>query len=123
MHKACSIARVLGGDYQLTLQPGYPSLRNDPTLAAFARNLAVDLVGAQAVEDINPEMGSEDFSFFTQKAPGCYLSLGVRPPGQPMRPTHSPNFDIDESVIPLGAAVLAELAYQYLEKKPLENLP
>jgi amidohydrolase len=123
MHKACSIARVLGGDYQLTIQAGYPALRNDPTLAAFARDLAADLVGAQAVEDIQPEMGSEDFSFYTQKSPGCYLSLGVRPPGRPMRPLHNPNFDVDESVIPLGAAVLAELAYQYLEKKPLENLP
>jgi amidohydrolase len=123
MHKACSIARVLGGEYQLTLQTGYPSLRNDPILAAFAHNLAAGLVGAQAVEDIKPEMGSEDFSFFTQKSPGCYLSLGVRPPGQPMRLPHSPNFDVDESAIPLGAAVLAELAYQYLEKKPLEKLP
>jgi amidohydrolase len=122
MHKACSIARVLGGDYQLTMQTGYPSLCNDSTLAAFARDLAAGLVGAQAVEDIQPEMGSEDFSFYTQKSPGCYLSLGVRPPGQPMRPLHNPNFDVDESVIPLGAAVLAELAYQYLEKKPLENL-
>jgi amidohydrolase len=122
MHKACSIARVLGGDYQLTIPAGYPSLCNDPTLAAFARNLAVNLVGAQAVADINPEMGSEDFSFYTQKSPGCYLSLGVRPPGQPMRPPHNPNFDVDETVIPLGAAVLAGLAYQYLEKKPLEDL-
>ena len=122
MHKACSIAKVLGGDYQLTIQAGYPALRNDPTLATFARNLAASLVGTQAVEEIHPEMGSEDFSFYTQMTPGSYLSLGVRTPGQPMRPLHSSIFDVDESAIPLGAAVLAELAYQYLERKPLENV-
>jgi amidohydrolase len=121
MHKACSIARGLGGDYQLSIQEGYPVLRNDPTLAAFVRDLAASLVGAQAVEDVKPEMGSEDFSFYTQCSPGCYLLLGGRTPGQPMRHHHNPNFDVDESVIHLGAALLAELAFRYLEKKPLKD--
>ena len=121
IHKACSIARALGGDYQLTIQEGYPALRNDPGLVTFARGIAGDLVGRQAVKDVEPEMGSEDFSFYTQKIPGCYLSLGVRTPGQPMRPLHNPYFDIDEAVIPLGAAIMAELAIRYLEKSPLEK--
>jgi len=121
IHKACSIARVLGGDYQLSIQEGYPALRNDPSLVTFACDLAGDLVGRQAVEDVKPEMGSEDFSFYTQRAPGCYFILGVRTPGQPMRPLHNPYFDIDESVLPLGAAMLAQLAIRYLEKKPLDK--
>jgi amidohydrolase len=121
IHKACAVARALGGDYQLSIQEGYPALRNEPGLAAFARDLAADLVGSQAVKDVNPEMGSEDFSYYAQKVPGCYLSLGVRPPGQPMRPLHNPYFDVDESVLPLGAAMLAELAVSYLKKKTLEN--
>ena len=120
MHKACSIAWALGGDYQLSIQEGYPVLRNDPTLAAFANDLITSLIGVQAVEDKKPEMGSEDFSFYTQCSPGCYLLLGSRTPGQPMRPPHNPNFDIDESVIHLGAALLAELAFRYLENKSLK---
>jgi amidohydrolase len=121
IHKACSIARALGGDYQLSIQEGYPALRNEPDLVVFARDLAAGLVGRQSVKDAIPEMGSEDFSFFSQKVPGCYLSLGVRTPGTPMRPLHNPNFDIDESAIPLGAAMMAELALAFLEKKPLEK--
>jgi metal-dependent amidase/aminoacylase/carboxypeptidase family protein len=81
--------------------------------------LARELVGGQNVKEIDPELGSEDFSFYTQQSPGCYLILGVQAPGQPRRPLHNSEFDIDESVIPLGAAMMAQLAIKYLEDKPL----
>jgi amidohydrolase len=64
-------------------------------------------------------MGSEDFAFFTQQAPGCYLALGSGMPGQPLRPAHHSTFDIDESALPVGAATLAGLAIRYLEERPL----
>ena len=120
MHAACSLVRALGGDYQLTLQEGYLALKNDPVLATFSRQVACELVGAQAVKDSVVEMGSEDFSFFTQRAVGCYLILGVGAPGQPVRPMHHPAFDVDESALPLGAALLAQLAIRYFERKPLD---
>ncbi len=119
VHKACSIARALGGDYQLMLQAGYPALRNDPGLTALAQETAVQLVGAEAVKAARPEMGAEDFSYYTQQLAGCYLLLGSTPKGQPMRPPHQPGFDVDESVIPLGAALLAQLAVHYLEAAPV----
>ncbi len=122
MHNACSIARVLGGDYQLSIQEGYPALQNDAQLAVFTRNVACGLIGHELVKDVAPEMGSEDFSFYTQQAAGCYFTLGVRSKGQPMRPLHHPNFDIDESVVPLGAAIMAQLAIRYLEERPLKEV-
>jgi amidohydrolase len=118
MHAACSQVRALGGDYQLTLQEGYLALKNDPALADFSRQAASELVGAQAVKDYPVEMGSEDFSFFTQEAAGCYLILGVGEPGQPARPLHHPTFDVDESALPIGAALLAQLAMRYFEREP-----
>jgi amidohydrolase len=121
IEKACGIARALGGDYRLAIQPGYPALTNDEALTSLAREAIRRLAGAQAVVAIHPELGAEDFSFFTQQTPGCYVLLGATPPGQPMRPHHSPNFDIDESIIPLGSAILAEIAIRYLEKTPHEG--
>lgn len=121
VHKACSIARSLGGDYQLTIQEGYPALWNDPDLAGFTRQAACDLIGPELVTLVTPEMGSEDFSYYTQHAPGCYVTLGTRTKGDPARPLHHPNFDIDESVLPLGAAIMAWLAFRCLEQNPLEN--
>ena len=60
---------------------------------------------------------AEDFSFFLQKAPGCYFLLGVHTPGGPRRYLHSPHFDMDESALPVGAAMLAQVALDYLEKR------
>ncbi len=117
VEKACNVARALGADYQLSIQGGYPPMINDPALTAFARQVASELVGAQAVGEVSPEMGSEDFAFYLQRSPGCFLLLGVGVPGQALRPLHSPTFDIDESVLPLGAATLAQLAIQYLGRR------
>jgi IAA-amino acid hydrolase len=119
--RACSIAQVLGGDYHLSIREGYPALLNDPVLASFARKVASDLVGSAAVQEIRPEMGAEDFAYYTQRAPGCYLTLGTSVPGQPARQPHTPYFDVDESVLPLGAAIMAQLAIRYLEERPLEQ--
>jgi IAA-amino acid hydrolase len=121
IERACSVARALGGDYHLSIREGVPVLVNDPALTSFARKVARGLVGAKAVKEVKPEMGSEDFSLYTQRARGCYITLGTGVPGQPVRPLHHPCFDVDESALPLGAATLAQLAVSYLEERPLEK--
>jgi IAA-amino acid hydrolase len=115
--RVCGLTRAMGGDYRLSIRQGYPAVFNDPHLTSFAHQVASDLVGPEAVHEHKPEMGSEDFSFFTQGVPGCYLLLGAGAPGQPFRPAHNPHFDVDESALPLGAATLAQLAIQYLETR------
>jgi amidohydrolase len=117
--KACSVTRATGGDYRLSIRQGYPALVNDLTLTSFAHKVSSSLVGPEAVRDVKPEMGSEDFSFYTQQAPGCYLTLGTGEPGRPEWIPHHPCFDIDESALPLGAAILAQLAVRYLEEQPV----
>ncbi|MCL4395825.1 MAG: M20 family metallopeptidase [Chloroflexi bacterium] len=119
LDRACGVARAMGGDYQLTIREGYPALANDPKLTAFASKVGCDVLGPGSVVQARREMGSEDFSFFARRAPACYLILGVGTPGQPLRPLHGPTFDVDEAALPLGAAVLAQLAISYLEEQPL----
>ena len=61
-------------------------------------------------------MGAEDFAYLLQKAPGAMFYLGVRDRAwKTMRPTHSSSFDLDESALPLGAAVMAATALRFLE--------
>jgi amidohydrolase len=115
--RACQIARVQGGDYEISFQEGYPPVLNDRHLTALARRVGVDLVGPESVHERGPEMGGEDFGCFTQLVPGCFFELGVRTPGQPVKPVHNPHFDADESAIPLGAAALAQVALAYLEQQ------
>jgi amidohydrolase len=117
VRRASELARTLGGDYELTFYGGYPAVVNDSTLTDLVRSVAVRLLGEDAVQPLEPDPGSEDFSYFLQRAPGCYFLLGVHKPGTPRRFLHSPHFDMDESALPVGAAVLAQSALDYLGKQ------
>ena len=55
-------------------------------------------------------MGGEDFSWYLQEIPGCYVRLGARLPDSAGYPAHSSRFEIDEEVLASGAAWLAEVA-------------
>ena len=116
MERACGVARALGGDFDLTIYPGYSPVVNDPGLTALVRNVGVDLLGAENVCEAPLEMGGEDFCYFAEKAPGCFFMIGGATPGEAKRRHHHPLFDVDERSLPLGAALLAEVAVRYLEQ-------
>jgi IAA-amino acid hydrolase len=116
MERACGVARALGGDFDLTVTPGYLPVINDPELTALVRKAGVDLLGAGNVREAPLEMGGEDFSYFAEKAPGCFFFLGGASPGKPKARHHHPLFDVDEGCLPLGAALLAEVAIRFLEQ-------
>jgi len=114
MERACGVARALGGDFELTISPGYDPVINDPAMTELVRRVGADLLGEQGVREEALQMGGEDFSYFAQKAPGCFFWLGGAFPGGPPRLHHHPRFDVDERCLPLGAALLAEIAMRYL---------
>ena len=116
MERACGVARALGGDFDLTIQPGYNPVVNDPEMTALVRETSVDLLGAEKVHEAPLEMGGEDFCYFAEKAPGCYFMIGGATPGAARRRHHHPNFDVDERALPLGAALLAEVAVRFLDQ-------
>ncbi len=62
-------------------------------------------------------MGAEDFAYMTQEAKGAMFMLGAAIPDEILRNHHTDIFDIDESVLPLGAAVLAETARRFVTAK------
>jgi metal-dependent amidase/aminoacylase/carboxypeptidase family protein len=55
------------------------------------------------VEMDHPSMGSEDFSYYLHRIPGCYVRFGARMEEREYIPLHSPSFDIDERVLSVGA--------------------
>ncbi len=62
--------------------------------------------------------GSEDFSFFAQKAPGFYFFLGGLPKGQDPKtaaPHHTPGFIIDDSSFKTGINAFCNLVFDYME--------
>ena len=55
-------------------------------------------------------MGGEDFSFFMDKVPGCYVRIGAQKEGRESFPAHSSKFDIDESALGFGALYFKTVA-------------
>ncbi|AGA29744.1 M20 metallopeptidase family protein [Singulisphaera acidiphila] len=83
---------------------------NDAHIADLCSQAAEEVVGIDQVEDIPlPSMGAEDFSGYLTRIPGCLLRLGVAN-GDRWPPLHSPDFDIDERALVLGAKLLARSA-------------
>lgn len=95
----------------VTLPVGTPPVVNDPKVAAIARAAAASLVGERNVVPFGlTNMGGEDFAFYQERVPGCFLRVGAREPGGERTPAHSPRFTVAEGAIFVGAAVLAECA-------------
>jgi amidohydrolase len=114
IERALQISETLGGRYQLDIIQGYPAMDNDPQVNSWMRDTARDLLGETAVVDTEFGMGAEDFAFMIQQAPGAMFMLGAAIPDGLERHHHTDIFDIDESVIPLGTAVLAETARRFV---------
>ncbi|HOW86133.1 MAG TPA: M20 family metallopeptidase [Candidatus Aminicenantes bacterium] len=110
-----NITGIYGAGYQYEYNPGNPSVFNNPELAASMTPTLVRLLGKDRVIEWKPQMIGEDFAFLARKAPGFFFFLGVRPPGQPAAPLHSPAFSPDENAIPIGVRVLCHLVLDALE--------
>ncbi len=104
----------------ITFVEGYPPVVNDPIATDVARDVASDLVGENNVKGLpNPSLGGEDFSFYLQKIPGCLIRFGARRSDLGDVPAHSPHFDFDEAVFPIGANFLAMAALRALSSVEL----
>jgi amidohydrolase len=112
LKRVLAMATALGGGTELELRPGYPPVRNDARMVDIARQAVAETLGAHAFGDWAPWMGAEDFAVLQQYAPGCFFWLGAALP-EP-REHHTPHFDVDERVLPLGAAALAACAVHAL---------
>lgn len=108
-----AVAVGLGATASLEYRRSYPATINTAAEAQFAGDVAAMLVGeAKVIRDLPPSMGAEDFSFMLQTRPGAYLRLGQGGEGGCF--LHSPRFDFNDDVLPLGAALFASLAEQAL---------
>ncbi len=113
IERALGVARALDGDYELKIEIGCPSLMSDAAVVETLRQVVVDLLGEGRVPAPHLDMGAEDFSVFTNLAPGAMFGLGCKIEGD-VRHAHNPRFDIDERCLAIGTAVMAEAALRLL---------
>ncbi|MCC7055221.1 MAG: amidohydrolase [Gemmatimonadaceae bacterium] len=95
----------------ITIGHGTPPIVNPAREAAWARSAAIHALGDDSVVPFGiTNMGGEDFAFYMERIPGCFLRIGARNPGEEPTAAHSPRFDVAEGAIVTGAVVLAACA-------------
>lgn len=111
-------AQSYGVHAEVDFLPGYPVLVNTAAETALAREVAVEVVGADnVVPQTEPLTGSEDFAYMLDEVPGSYLFIGngdAANGGHGACMVHNPNYDFDDRNIPVGAAFWVRMVERYL---------
>lgn len=113
------IALAHGLRSEVRVEREYPVTVNNPDEYEFLAATTRDLLGADRFTRLeDPSAGAEDFSRVLDAVPGCYVFLGATEFAEPLEApgNHSPLARFDDSVLPDGAALLAELAVRRLAR-------
>jgi len=95
----------------------YPATVNDAYLWSVAQGLGRSLLGDASVQELAPVMGGEDFAFYAEQVPGCFVALGIRNEEQgAVYSVHHPRFKADEDALPIGSALHVAFALRSLEE-------
>jgi hippurate hydrolase len=114
---ASSFAILHDAEIKVVIKPGYPPIINDENASRYAFQVAEKLVGKNNVIALpHPSLGGEDFSYYLQHVPGCFVRFGAAKEGHETVASHSPQFDFDEEVLRVGAAYLSELVRFTIKK-------
>lgn len=106
---ATHTALAFGASAAVDWTPGYPVTVNDPEGAARAV-AAARAVGTGVMDDADPIMPSEDFSYMLEEKPGAYVFMGNGDTAM----CHHPMYNFDDEAIPYGCSFFAELVEQRL---------
>ena len=108
---AKSIGQLHGAQAEFSIGEGTPPLINPPESTALARRAAAEAVGLERVTRMDlASMGGEDFSYYLERVPGCYVRFGTARDGVEQFPAHSSKFDVDEQSLAVGAAFFHAVA-------------
>jgi amidohydrolase len=113
-----TIARVLAGvaaasgtRIEVEVVPHVPPVVNDPVVAAAVEGAVREVTGLRVAAPGWRIMASEDMAELLSRVPGAFLFLGAGDVARGLTaPHHHPSFDVDESVLPTGAELLARAA-------------
>jgi len=107
---ARAVGQLHGADIELSYTAGTPVVSNPAEQTKMARSAAARVVGAEAVVPLpTANMGGEDFAYYLEQVPGCFVRIGARVPGREGYPAHSSRFDFDEDALLVGARYFQEI--------------
>jgi hippurate hydrolase len=117
-----SIAELQAQSYGATVTVDYRAISRPLVNERESTELAIEAIEAvagKAALSMMPEavMGSEDFSWMTEKLPGCYVLLGNGVDQVGGCAVHNPAYDFNDAALAWGAAWFVALTERYLKLK------
>jgi amidohydrolase len=108
---AMAVASTYGLRADVRIGHGTPPVMNSHDASIWAAQAVRDVLGPSALVPLGTtNMAGEDFAFYLEKIPGCFLRVGAREAGGERIAAHSPRFYPAEDALFIGAAVLAQCA-------------
>ena len=106
------LANAHDATYTFDYQEGYPVTYNHEPCVTTAVSTARGLVGEDnLIFPVSPILGGEDFGYYSQKIPACFVMVGAGNEEKGIvNMCHHPQFDIDETCMVYGMALLVNLA-------------
>ncbi|MFA4893259.1 amidohydrolase [Brevundimonas sp.] len=115
-----NVAETFGATAEFSVRQNAALVYNNEELSAWLAPVLTEAAGAGNVNAASPPTTvAEDFSYLSQVVPGVFYHLGgskdgVDPATSP--PNHSPGFDVNESILPLGVKTHVLSALRFLER-------
>ena len=112
-----NVAATFRGKAEVDFVYGSPALMNDSALVDELIGYIGEILPEEMLSPNGKLGGGEDFTFVADLVPSAFFLLGAGsiPEGYEVS-MHNPSTKFNESVMPVGAAILAECAYRWLEK-------
>jgi amidohydrolase len=111
------ICAAHGATYEFRVIPGYRPVVNEARTAEFLREMVRHAVGEEALADLRPTMGAEDFSAYQAKAPGTFILVGARnEPHGIVHPHHHECFDLDEDALDIGTRIFVAAGLEFADR-------
>lgn len=106
---ALATAAAWGGSCAIDFVRVTPPVVNDSDATSAAATAAEAVVGTAGVLRLPaPLMAGDDVGALLAAVPGCYIMLGAGE-GSGTAPLHHPHYDFNDSLLPIGASLLATI--------------
>ena len=111
------VAAAMDVEVDIDIMENYPAGFNDEATSELVCGAAEKVWGADSVVNVNePGLGTDDFSYFSERVPGCYFMVGVHDEEKgPAYPGHNPRFAVDPKALPGAMAHYVQIVLDFLE--------
>ncbi len=112
-----SISAMNGCTAEFIMNDTFPPLINNKEITDMVREAAIETLGKDSVKEHKmPEMGSEDFSYYSEKIKSSFFLWGIGNDTNCLYYAHHPKFDVDESSLLIAMSVFVASTENYLNR-------